>query len=54
MKKVDTVPAARAGRILDYGHQLAEHIWLWTDDIEKYYSFESNPVPRLPFDPQLD
>ncbi len=47
-------PAARAGRVLEYGHQLAEHIWLWTDDIEKYYSDEANPVPRRPFDPQLD
>jgi hypothetical protein len=27
---------------------------LWTDDIEKYYGHESNPVPRRPFDPQLD
>jgi pyrroloquinoline quinone (PQQ) biosynthesis protein C len=52
--KVDTIPAARAGRVLDYGHQLAEHIWLWTDDIEKYYGNDANPVPRRPFDPQLD
>ena len=54
LEKVDTIPAARAGRVLDYGHQLAEHIWLWTDDIEKYYGDDSNPVPRRPFDPQLD
>lgn len=54
LEKVDTIPAARAGRILDYGHQLAEHIWLWTDDIEKYYGDEQNPMPRRPFDPQLD
>jgi pyrroloquinoline quinone (PQQ) biosynthesis protein C len=54
LQKVETIPAARAGRVLDYGHQLAEHIWLWTDDIEKYYSNDANPVPRLPFDPQLD
>jgi pyrroloquinoline quinone (PQQ) biosynthesis protein C len=54
LEKVGTIPAARAGRVLEYGHQLAEHIWLWTDDIEKYYSNEANPVPRRPFDPQLD
>ena len=34
---------ARAGRVLDYGHQLVEHIWLWTDNIEKYYEVESEP-----------
>jgi hypothetical protein len=51
---VENLGAARAARVLDYGHQLVEHIWLWTDDIEKYYSNESNPVPRRPFDPLLD
>ena len=54
LEKVDVVPAARAGRVLDYGRQLAEHIWLWTDDIERYYEDEANPMPRRPFDPQLD
>ena len=54
LSKVDTMTAARAGRVLEYGHQLVEHIWLWTDDIESYYSDEANPVPRRPFDPQLD
>jgi pyrroloquinoline quinone (PQQ) biosynthesis protein C len=54
LKTVDSIPAARASTILSYGHQLAEHIWLWTDNIEKYYDVESNPVPRRPFDPRLD
>jgi hypothetical protein len=40
--------------VLDYGHQLVEHIWMWTDNIEKYYQVESNPLPRLPFDALLD
>jgi hypothetical protein len=31
-----------------------EHIWLWTDNIEKYYDNESNPVPRQQFDPALE
>ena len=30
-------------KVLDYGHQLVEHIWMWTDNIEKYYQDESNP-----------
>jgi thiaminase len=52
--KVDSIPAARAGRILEYGHQLIEHIWLWTDSIEKYYGVESNPMPRPAFSKLLD
>jgi pyrroloquinoline quinone (PQQ) biosynthesis protein C len=54
LETVERIPAARAARVLDYGHQLAEHIWLWTDDIEKYYQVETNPLPRPPFDPVLD
>jgi pyrroloquinoline quinone (PQQ) biosynthesis protein C len=54
---LETVPemsAERASLVLDYGHQLVEHIWLWTDNIEKYYQVESNLVPRRPFDVVLD
>jgi pyrroloquinoline quinone (PQQ) biosynthesis protein C len=54
LSTVDTMPAARAARVLDYGHQLVEHIWMWTDSIEKYYGNDANPVPRRPFDPFLD
>jgi len=54
LKTVDSIPSARAARILDYGHQLVEHIWLWTDGIEKYYEDETNPMPRRPFDPFID
>src|SRR5204863_1673979 len=31
LETVPAIPAARAARVLEYGHQLAEHIWLWTD-----------------------
>jgi pyrroloquinoline quinone (PQQ) biosynthesis protein C len=54
---LETVPVMspeRASLVLDYGHQLVEHIWLWTDNIEKYYQVESNMVPRRPFDVVLD
>jgi pyrroloquinoline quinone (PQQ) biosynthesis protein C len=54
---LETVPkmsSERAARVLDYGHQLVEHIWLWTDNIEKYYQVDSNPMPRLPFDALMD
>ena len=54
LKHVETMSAERAGVVLDYGHQLVEHIWMWTDNIEKYYQVESNPLPRRPFDALLD
>jgi pyrroloquinoline quinone (PQQ) biosynthesis protein C len=44
------ISAERASRVLEYGHQLAEHIWLWTDQIERYYGDDSSPVPRRAFD----
>ena len=50
LEKVPTLEAKRVSRVLDYGHELVEHIWLWTDNIEKYYELESNPMPRRPFD----
>ena len=50
LEHVPEISAQRASKILDYGHQLVEHIWQWTENIEKYYQVESNPVPRPPFD----
>ena len=29
---------------------VAARVWQWTENIEKYYQVESNPVPRPPFD----
>lgn len=54
LETVDEVTARRAGIALEYGHQLVETIWMWTDSIDKYYSDEKNAVPRRPFDPFLD
>jgi thiaminase len=54
LNTVDSMPAARAGRILEYGHQLVEHIWMWTESIERYYENDANPFPRMAFDPSLD
>jgi pyrroloquinoline quinone (PQQ) biosynthesis protein C len=54
LKHVATMSAERASKVLDYGHQLVEHIWLWTDNIEKYYQIDSNPMPRHPFDALVD
>ena len=48
----DEVTAKRAGVALDYGHQLIEHIWMWTDSIDRYYGNEQNaaapPPPSTP------
>ncbi len=54
LEKVEKMSPERVSRVLDYGHQLVEHIWLWTDNIEKYYQVESNAVPRRPFDALTD
>jgi len=54
LSTVKALPAERAGRVLEYGHQLVEHIWMWTDSIEKYYGVESNPMPRPAFNKVLD
>jgi len=54
LEHVPEMSAERASTVLDYGHQLVEHIWLWTDNIEKYYQVETNPVPRRPFDVRVD
>jgi pyrroloquinoline quinone (PQQ) biosynthesis protein C len=54
---LSTVPSMtreRAARVLDYGHQLVEHIWQWTENIERYYDDPANPFPRAAFDPFLD
>jgi thiaminase len=52
--EVDELAAPRAARVLEYGHQLVEHIWLWTDSIERYYDVPDNPCPRRPFDPLFE
>ena len=54
LEHVPEMSAERVTTVLNYGHQLVEHIWLWTENIEKYYDVESNPVPRLPFDIDRD
>jgi pyrroloquinoline quinone (PQQ) biosynthesis protein C len=54
LSTVESMPASRGARVFEYGHQLVEHIWMWTDSIEQYYGDEANPVPRRPFDPFLD
>jgi pyrroloquinoline quinone (PQQ) biosynthesis protein C len=54
LKTVDVIPRARASRVLDYGHQLVEHIWMWTENIERYYELDASPLPRRAFDPALD
>ncbi len=53
-RTIPRLTAERAARVLDYGHQLAEHIWLWTENIERYYGDDDKPMPRRPFDPRLD
>jgi pyrroloquinoline quinone (PQQ) biosynthesis protein C len=54
LEHVGDMPAERVTTVLNYGHQLVEHIWLWTDNIERYYEVEKNPLPRRPFDALTD
>jgi pyrroloquinoline quinone (PQQ) biosynthesis protein C len=44
----------RAAQVLDFGHQMVEHIWLWTDNIEQYYGNPANAMPRPQFDVYKD
>jgi pyrroloquinoline quinone (PQQ) biosynthesis protein C len=54
LEQVPHMSPERVSRVLDYGHELVEHIWLWTDNIEKYYDVATNAVPRAPFDALVD
>jgi pyrroloquinoline quinone (PQQ) biosynthesis protein C len=53
-RTVETMTAERASLVLSYGHQLVEHIWMWTENIERYYEDDHNPMPRRAFDPIWD
>jgi pyrroloquinoline quinone (PQQ) biosynthesis protein C len=53
-RTVETMPAQRASLVLSYGHQLVEHIWMWTENIERYYEDDESPMPRRSFDPICD
>jgi pyrroloquinoline quinone (PQQ) biosynthesis protein C len=53
-RTVEQMPAERASLVLNYGHQLVEHIWMWTENIERYYEDERNSMPRRAFDPIWD
>ena len=53
-RSVDTMSAERASRVLSYGHQLVEHVWMWTENIERYYENDLDPMPRREFDPIWD
>ncbi len=53
-KTVESMSAERASLVLSYGHQLVEHIWMWTENIERYYENDNNPMPRRAFDPIWD
>jgi pyrroloquinoline quinone (PQQ) biosynthesis protein C len=50
LEQAPHLSAERASKVLDYGHQLVEHIWLWTENIEQYYQVQANPLPRQPLD----
>jgi pyrroloquinoline quinone (PQQ) biosynthesis protein C len=53
-KTVASMSDERASLVLNYGHQLVEHIWMWTENIERYYEDDNNPMPRQAFDPSRD
>ena len=53
-RTVEAMTAQCASLVLSYGHQLVEHIWMWTENIERYYEDDGNPIPRRAFDPIRD
>ncbi len=53
-RTVPEMTKERASTVLNYGHQLVEHIWMWTENIERYYENDKNDMPRRPFDPIWD
>lgn len=46
----EVIDAERASLVLSYGHQMVEHIWMWTENIWSYYSDPQSSLPRRPFD----
>jgi hypothetical protein len=44
-----SITAADASVVLTHGYQMVEHIWAWTDNIERYYSADDAEVPRRLF-----
>lgn len=48
------INAEQASLVLSYGHQMVEHIWMWTENIWNYYSNPKNSLPHQPFDVYRD
>ena len=49
-EKHGALDAEHASLVLSYGHQMVEHIWMWTENIWNYYSNTNNPLPNRHFD----
>lgn len=45
----EMIDEALMNRIMFYGHQMVERIWMWTHSIQKYYSDNDNKIPRPGF-----
>lgn len=45
-----TLDAKQVSVMLSYGYQMVDHIWMWTDNIWKYYRNPENPIPLRSFD----
>jgi thiaminase len=51
LETIGEISSVEVEEAIQYGAQMAQHVWAWTQDIEQYYGNPNNLVPRTEFDP---